>query len=83
MSSISRVEYVNGHADAYNERDMLLARIRCERLVGWGPDGFVVMLNGCYYVHRSNGGSAIPPMIPAIFENRKWEFHDSYLRIMC
>ena len=45
---VARVEYVNGCADAYDARGVMLTRQRCDRLVGYGPEGFVVMRGNCY-----------------------------------
>ena len=80
---VARVEYANGYADAYDARGVMLTRQRCDRLVGYGPEGFVVMRGNCYWVHKANGCNAMPPMIPYNFEKKKWGMHDSYLRIMC
>ena len=51
--------------------------------VGYGPEGYVVMRGNCYWIHKANGCNAMPPMIPYNFEKKKWDMHDSYLRIMC
>ena len=80
---VARVECVNGCADAYDARGVMLTRQRCDRLVGYGPEGFVVMRGNCYWVQKANGCNAMPPMIPYNFEKKKWDMHDSYLRIMC
>ena len=48
---VARVEYVNGCADAYDARGVMLTRQRCDRLVGYGPEGVVVMRGNCYWVH--------------------------------
>ena len=44
---VARVEYANGYADAYDARGVMLTRQRCDRLVGYGPEGFVVMRGNC------------------------------------
>ena len=33
---VARVEYVNGCADAYDARGVMLTRQRCDKLVGYG-----------------------------------------------
>lgn len=80
---VARVEYVNGCADAYDARGVMLTRQRCDRLVGYGPEGFVVMRGNSYWVHRANGLTVPPPLTSYNFEQKKWDMHDSFLRIMC
>ena len=80
---VARVEYANGYADAYDARGVMLSRQRCDRLVGYGPEGFVAMRGNCYWVHKANGCNAMPPMIPYNFEKKKWDMHDSYLCVSC
>ena len=48
MRQVARAEYKNGYADVYDARDVLLVHMRCDRLVGYGPEGFVVMRGNCY-----------------------------------
>ena len=83
MRQVARAEYRNGYADVYDARGVLLVHMRCDRLVGYGPEGFVVMRGNCYWAHRANGTNAMPPMIPYNFEQKKWEMHDTFLRVMC
>ena len=59
---VARVDYVNGCADAYDARGVMLTRQRCDKLVGYGPEGFVVMRGNCYWVHRANGLTVPPPL---------------------
>ena len=33
--------------------------------------------------HRANGANVPPPMTSYNFEQRKWEMHDTFLRVMC
>ena len=44
---VARVEYVNGYADAYDARGVMLSHQRCDKLVGYEPEGFVVMRGHC------------------------------------
>ena len=62
---------------------VMLSRQRCDKLVGYGPEGYVVMRGNCYWVRKANGCNVLPPMITFNFEKKKWEMHDSYLRVMC
>ena len=59
------------------------ARQSCDRLVGYGPEGFVVMRGNCYWAHRANGTNAMPPMIPYNFKKKKRDMHGTILRVMC
>lgn len=83
MRQLANVKYVNGYVDAYDTFGIMLTHQRCDKLVGYGPEGFVVMRNNCYCVHKSNGVLAQPPMLAFQFEKKKWDMHDSYLRVMC
>ena len=80
---VARVEYVNGCADACDARGVMLTHQRCDKLVDYGPEGFVVMRGNCYWVHRANGLTVPPPLTSYNFEKKKWDMHDSFLRIMC
>ena len=75
---VARVEYVNGYADAYDARGVILSRQRCDKLIGYGPEGYVVMRGNCYWVHKANGCNVLPPMIPYNFE--KPSFRSSLTR---
>ena len=48
MRQVGRAEYKNGYADVCDARGVLLTRQSCDRLVGYGPEGFVVMRGNCY-----------------------------------
>ena len=80
---LSRVEYVNGYVEAYDARGVLLTRQRCDKLVGYGPKGFVVMRGNCYWVHKASGQRPMPPMIPYGFAKSQWDMHDTYLQVRC
>lgn len=83
MREVARAEYAGGYATAYDARGLVLTHIRCDGLVGYGPEGFVTKRSSCYWVHKASGVLAMPPLIPYNFEKEKWNMHDSYLRIMC
>ena len=83
MREVARAEYTDGCAIVYDARGVVLTRIRCDGLVGYGPAGFVIRRDSCYWVHKETGVLAMPPLIPYNFEKEKWNMHDSYLRIMC
>ena len=55
MRQVVRAEYKNGYADVYDARGVLLVHMNCDRLVGYGPEGFVVMRGNCYWAHRDDG----------------------------
>ena len=71
MRQVGMAEYKNGYADVCDARGVLLTRQSCDRLVGYGPEGFVVMRGNCYWVHNANGTNAMPPMIPYNFEKKR------------
>ena len=48
MRQVERAEYKNGYADVCDARGVLLTRQSCDRLVGYGPEGIVVMRGNCY-----------------------------------
>ena len=36
-----------------------------------------------YWAHRANGTNVPPPMTSYNFEQKKWEMHDTFLRVIC
>lgn len=83
MRAVSNAEYKNGYADVYDARDILLSHMRCDELVGYGPEGFVVRRANSYWVHKANGVNAMSPMTPYDFNKKKWAMHDTFLQIIC
>jgi signal transduction histidine kinase len=83
MREVARAEYKDGYADVYDARDVLLVHMRCDGLVGYGPEGFVVKRGNCYWAHNANGTNAMAPMTPFDFGKKKWDMHDTFLRIVC
>lgn len=83
MRQVANAEYKDGYVDAYDERGVMLVHTRCDKLVGYGPSGFVAMRGNCYWIHNANGTNAMSPMTPCDFGKKKWEMHDTFLRIMC
>lgn len=82
MRQVARAEYSNGYADVYDARGVVLAHMRCDGLVGYGPEGFVVKHGNSYWAHNANGTNAMPPMTHYDFGKKQWDMHDTYLRIM-
>jgi len=83
LRQVARAEYVNGYVDVYDAREVLLVHMRCDGLVGYGTKGFVVKRGNCYWAHNANGTDAMSPMTPFDFGKKKWDMHDTFLRIVC
>lgn len=80
--AMGRVEYANGTAIVYDHIGRRRTTKSCDRLVGYGPDGFVIKRNGFYYAHNQDGvlvHQNVPERI--FFESKQWEWHDSFLRV--
>ena len=82
MRQVADARYDGEYADVFDARGVLLAHMRCDGLVGYGPEGFVVKRGNCYWAHNANGTNAMSPMTPYDFGKRKWDMHDTYLRVM-
>ena len=82
MRQVANASYSNGYVDVFDARGVLLSHMRCDGLVGFGPEGFVVKRGNCYWVHNANGANAMAPMTPYNFNMKKWDMHDSYLRVL-
>ena len=82
MRQVANAEYRNGYVDVFDARGVVLVHMGCDGLIGYGPDGFVVKRGNSYWVHNSNGTNAMPPMTPYNFNMKKWDMHDTYLRVM-
>ena len=83
MRHVANAVYKDGYADVFDERGILLTRMRCDELVGYGPDGFVVRRANSYWAHKANGMTAMSPMTPYDFNKKKWAMHDTFLQIIC
>ena len=76
---VSDVIYENGYACVYDQRGMILTNLRCDAVVGYGEQGFVVKRNGCYEVHRANGVLARPILTQYNFNLIKSDLRKEYL----
>ena len=83
MRQVAAARYGSGFVDVYDARGVTLVHMRCDGLVGYGPEGFVVKRGNSYWIHNANGTNAMPPMTPYNFNTKKWGMHDTYLRVMC
>lgn len=80
---IGRGGYACGYADIYDYRGQLINHVSCDALVGYGPQGFVIRKGAGYWAIRAEGGHAGSVMSQFEFEKKKWDFHDSFLRVLC
>lgn len=79
---IGRVEFVNGTAIVYDHVGRKRTTKACERLIGYGPEGFVVKRNGFYHAHTPEGVLVHQNVPERLFlETKQWEWHDSFLRV--
>jgi len=53
--AMGRVEFANGIASVYDELGRRRTTKPCERLIGYGPKGFVIKYHGFYHVHDPIG----------------------------
>ena len=83
MRQVANAKYSGGYADVFDARGVMMVHMRCDGLVGYGPEGFAVKRGNSYWVHNANGTNAMPPMTPYNFNRKKWDMHDTYLRVMC
>ena len=80
--AMGRVEFANGVASMYDELGRRRTVKHCDKLVGYGPKGFVIKANWAYSAHDPNGvfiEQGIPERV--FLEKKQWEWHDSFLRI--
>jgi len=83
MWQLCDARYEDGYANGYNERNMRFMHIRCQAVVGYGPNGMVIKENDCYRIFKTQGGS-LPVMIPAVFMSKKSELRkQGYLTWLC
>ena len=80
---VSDLRFVNGYADAYDQRGVLLCHMRCDEAIGFGEKGFVVKRNGAFEVHKANGVLAMPIMIPYNFNMVKSRLRGEFLTWLC
>lgn len=81
--AMGRVEFANGIASVYDEIGRLRTTKHCERLVGYGPKGFVIKSHGFYYVHDPNGALIKQNIVERVFLQEQFSWHDNYLQIRC
>ena len=80
--AMGRVEFRDGRAIAYDELGRKRTEKICDKLVGYGPKGFVIKVNWAYSAHDPNGVIIEQGISERVFLDKKqWDWHDSYLRI--
>lgn len=81
--AMGRVEFSNGVATAFDEFGRKRTTKQCERLIGYGPKGFVVKQHGYYYVYNPQGVIVKQNVVERIFLQEQFKWHDDYLQIRC
>lgn len=81
--AIGRVEFVNGTAVVYDELGRKRTTKSCDRLVGYGPKGFVIKCNWAYRIHDPNGVIVRQNISERVFLQEQWNLHDDYLQVRC
>ena len=80
--ALGRVEFVNGMAIVYDHIGRKRTTKACEKLMDYGPDGFVIRRHGFYFAHNPEGVLVHQNMPERIFlETKQREWHDSFLRV--
>ena len=80
--AMGRVEFRDGRAIAYDELGRKRTEKICDKLVGYGPKGFVIKVNWAYSAHDPNGviiEQGIPERV--FLDKKQWDWHDSFLRV--
>jgi len=81
--AMGRVEFSNGIASVYDELGRRRTTKPCEKLVGYGPKGFVIKYHGFYHVHDPNGVIVRQNIVERVFLQDQFKMHDDYLQIRC
>lgn len=80
--AIGRVEFSNGNAAVYDELGRKRTTKACEKLIGYGPAGFVIKRGGFYFALNPEGVVKEQGITERVFlETKQWEWHDYFLRI--
>ena len=53
--AMGRVEFANWVASVYDELGRRRTVKHCDKLIGYGPKGFVIKYHGFYFVHDPQG----------------------------
>ena len=81
--AMGRVEFANGVASVYDELGRRRTVKHCDKLVGYGPKGFVIKHNGFYFVHDPQGVIIRQNIVECEFLQEQFNWHNDYLQIRC
>lgn len=82
IMAMGHVEFVNGIAVVYDELGRKRTTKSCEKLVGYGPAGFIIKRYGFYIALSPEGVIREQGISERMFYDKKqWEWHDSFLQI--
>ena len=93
--AMGRVEFANGVASVYDELGRRRTVKHCDKLIGYGPKGFVIKLigygpkgfvikhNGFYFVHDPQGVIIRQHVVEREFLQEQFNWHNDYLQVRC
>lgn len=81
--AMGRVEFANGVASVYDEFGRRRTTKSCDRLVGYGPKGFVIKQRGVYFVHDPQGVVIRQNIVERVFQQEQFKWHNDYLQVRC
>ena len=81
--AMGRVEFANGVASVYDELGRRRTVKHCDKLIGYGPKGFVIKYNGFYFVHDPQGVIIRQHIVEREFLQEQFNWHNDYLQIRC
>ena len=81
--AMGRVEFANGVASVYDELGRRRTVKHCDKLIGYGPKGFVIKYHGFYFVHDPQGVIIKQHIVEREFLQEQFNWHNDYLQIRC
>ena len=81
--AMGRVEFANGVASVYDELGRRRTVKQCDKLIGYGPKGFVIKHHGFYFVHDPQGMIIRQNICEREFLQEQFNWHNDYLQISC
>ena len=81
--AMGRVEFANGGASVYDELGRRRTVKHCDKLIGYGPKGFVIKYHGFYFVHDPQGVIIRRNIVEREFLQEQFNWHNDYLQVRC
>ena len=81
--AMGRVEFANGVASVYDELGRRRTVKHCDKLIGYGPKGFVIKYHGFYFVHDPQGVIIRQHVVEREFLQEQFNWHNDYLQVRC